>query len=549
MDDTTHYPLVSRVKGIFCTLTGISGPVSKIVYQTPWWKPAYARIEIHELAVLLAIRRFLFVQKKFHFFGMGTAFLALVYGFTLDKDTILTITAALVGLSAITFALIAALTTRARGYADWLWLALRDSGIKISLSLNVALIYFAACRGDQQSLAWAFPVWIQLLRSVFISSRVFELDYDMTSRAAEFAQEYFKLHYASYSSDLFVLRNPYIRAIRGFSLRLELSYLDQLVGIKSDREIQMIMTPTDDGLRMSVRLVSKELQDALDRINNSLRERFERRPWMDSPPSLMQRHARWFSENAADAAKDHRWEIFEGMLHAYASVTGEVCNTLRDVESKANETSGGPLINETTYTWNAPTEAFEYAIAFAPRPQAQKTCVLLGTMLHSMNSTVQSVQDYIELLFLPSVRSLLFKRGIGDLPSIERTLSDNVQDALLAYLKNPLFIKEFFLRGEVIIQIIESVRFLQTSFVGNELTARQAIGIEIIRHLVAVGGFTNNGIIPAETRDTIRNEILELLKREKWDTLKGQTSATGIVLSEDTMMSLRRCLEQVNAWT
>ncbi|MCY0870951.1 MAG: hypothetical protein OWT27_10280 [Firmicutes bacterium] len=545
MDNATYFSPAIKFKAVFCALIGISGPISKTIYQSPWWRPGFVTIQIKTRSLLLNIRRFVLGKGLFHFVGIATCLFAIIYGLKLDRDTILTTTATLVGLSSITIALIVVLTSFARGYADWLWLALNDSGIKVSLALNVGLMYFTAARGDFQSLAWSFPTWIQLLRSVFIAFQMFTPHYDMISRTRSYAEEHFRLNYPAYSRTLFALGNPYIRAIREFSLRLELSCADLMVGRTRAGAIQTVMTPSSDGTMLSVRLICEEIQDVLDRINGSLKERFVARNWKTSPASLMQRHARWFSENAANAAKEHRWAVFEEILAAYAMVAKQVCNTLGNLDEAVN--TSGTTLTSVTYTWNAPTEAFEYSLAFAPRPQAQNTCSFLGGLMYSMSPSAQSVHDYVDLILLPAIRALLFKRDIADLPSIGKSLSHNIQQPMLSYLNDTSFIRSFFWRGEVIIQITESLRLLQTSFEGAELHARQAVGIAMISSIVQVGGFTNNGAVP-EARDIIRREVNNLLQQEKWDQLIGHNSVVGIVLSPSTTSLLRKCFEQVHTW-
>jgi hypothetical protein len=529
---------------------GATGPFTKIIYLSPWWEVPLITLIIKYRKLCNVIIRFLKMQYFFHIASLITCIAALLLKLSLDRSMILTITVTLIGLSSVSIALITVLTSYVRGYGKWLWLVINDSGIKISLVLNMGLMYWAAGGSNNQSLAFSFVVWLQLLRSIFIAMQVFEPNHEVAQRIKQYADDHFQLFYPAYERRLFLLGNPAIRAKQSVRLRIKLALADLKVGVKSDVVIQIILNPNKTGMSASVSLAIPKypnLRDFVDVMNSSLKDRFTLSIWKDSPAFQMYSHAQWFSENAAEASKQHHWAEFNDLIDAYATLTERVCKALSPLDGRLDAL--GSLLGGMIYTWNAPTEALASAIAEAPTLEAQKTCFLVCDLLHKMRYSTQSISNYLEFVLLPTISALLFRRRIYDIRSVGETMAEDIQHSLLHYRNDVSTIEAFYSRGRIIREIVESIRMLQVSFSGQELALRQIIAVRLISSIVGVGGFKNNGeSSDPPSRDIIRGEIRSLMENDKWQDMIGVKSQIGLILSSESAELIRQALNQVEFW-
>lgn len=542
--------LILALFASFRVLVGKQGVFSEIVFPSPWWeRPTLQAISWIKSSVAKIICYFT-GKPAFHVISCGLLAISMRFHLSLDRDTMVAATATLVGLTSVAVALTTILTSYLRGYVDWLWLALEDSGIGIALFLNATLLIVSASGPNKQSLAFAFVAWTQLFRTVYFSFQLFRPGSSMTERVQRFAREHFVRSSSNFARRLFPLGFPGVKVKNSIQLRVKLAELDMTYSGRIER-ISKVLTPSTDGRKLGVSIADYgQIGDnkVLNCVNNLLEGRFSIYEWKSNTVRQIQRYARWFSENATDAARQHQWNEFEDFIIGYAYLTGQACAFLEEVDEELRISKS--ILGVMIYTWNAPTEAFEYAVVFAPTVQSQKICTMAAELLYHMDTSAQTIHDYVDLIALPVIRTILFKRNSVDIDSVGESIGKALQHVLLHYLNQPTEIKFFFDQCDIIADIVKALRLLQSQFSDSELILRQRVGLKIVGDIIGVGGFTNNGEIARETRETIRSSVNSLFANTRWASMVGELPEQGgfLVLREEIQRDLRCILETVHAW-
>ena len=309
------------------------------------------------------------------------------------------------------------------------------------------------------------------------------------------------------------------------------------------------LKPNDDGQTLELIISGEGDQTLIENVNVILHGQFTGSSANEWSLQQMEKNARWFSENATHAAKQHRWVDFEDMIEGYAYLTRQACLAIDDPESF--KVQGTFLLGSMTYTWNAPTEAFEYGISSAPTIQAQKNCRIMADLFYYMDVSAQSVHDYVDLIALPTIRAVLFSRSLSDIDVVGESLGSALQDALLRYLGREPTLAAFFVSGRVLESLVKYLRILQASFSHEELVLRQRVGLNLLNELVRVGSFRQNGVDSCGN-NMLKNHVQQLITPAAWTELIGYKEMDGddfLVLHVVAQRLLKEIFKQVYVWT
>lgn len=534
------------IRAFFRVIRGQHGAFTDLVFLSPWWaRPQVRTVEWSKL-FFERLKRFVTMAPFFHVLSGTLLLLALLLRLTLNKGIMVTTTATLVGLSSIAVAVMTVMASNLQGYVRWLWLAFEDSGIRFALFFNLVLIVISSSGSKTQSLALAFIAWVQLFRSLYVALQLFGPKYSMTSRVQEFARDHFDRSLPKYEQRLFPLGFPRIKVQNSFWLRVRLAESDMRVITSVDAtSFRKTLKLTDDGQALELIISGKGDQTLIENVNAILHGQFTRSSANERPLQQMEKHARWFSENATQAAKQHCWVDFEDMIEGYAYLARQACLAIDEPESFK------VLLGSMTYTWNAPTEAFEYGISSAPTIQAQKNCRIMAALFYYMDVSAQSVHDYVDLIALPTIRAVLFSRSLSDIDVVGESLGQALQGALLRYLGREATLTAFFVSGRVLESLVKYLRILQASFSHEELVLRQWVGLNLLNELVRVGSFRQNGVNSCG-KNILKDHVEQLLIPAGWTKLIGYKEIdedTLLVLNCDAQRTLREIFGQVQGWT
>lgn len=269
-------------------------------------------------------------------------------------------------------------------------------------------------------------------------------------------------------------------------------------------------------------------------VNECLRNQFSSSASNTSVLAQLESNAKWFAETAVIAAKQQQWSDFEELIQAYAHLTqqaGLILQSAKDQHQDASDQKTGGSDNKKdlyalgiiTYSWNAPTAALEYGIAMAPLMQAQKNCNIRADLLASMTFDAQNVRDYVDLLAIPGIRAVLFRRDLTDLCEVGERLAEEFYNVLLRYISNATVMTQCFCDKGVVRAIVEMIRLLQAQFVGNELRYRQRIGLGILSKLISVGNVRNGDGEATWSELCFEDCVRRFLDVSVWDKLMGLT--------------------------
>ncbi len=499
---------------------GFHGPITDSVFSSPWWFRSW-RTGARWIRQLVREAGWFIGQQWFlHVLCVIAAIVAVLNGWIVKPDILITTSATLAGLASIAIAMITLMGANLQGYVRWTAMLINDTAVVLSLTLNLAVIVLGVMNLPERWVTMAAVVaWIQLFRSVFVAMKLFGPDSSLIARIKAYVTEHFGESLVKFEKRSYPMGMPQVSTRSPWWLRIRLAQADMFEDCTDSNQLWKRLLPSEDGTTFKVQLSGGGDDVAIRYINEYLRNKvFSVSTAHSSDLRQIENNSKWFSEAAAIAAKQQRWSDFEELVDGYMDLTRKAALLLEPASGQSNQYA----VNIITYSWNAPTEAMEYAISMAPLGQAQKSCVKLGDMLSAMALSEQSVRDYIDLLVVPSVRALLFHRDLGDLHDIGERLADAIYHALLRYFSDDMVMTVFFSSTGVIRVVIEMIRLLQAQFVGNELLYRQRIGLGILNKFVSVHTAHRFGEVTWSELH-FEEHVRAFLEVGSWDKLMGLT--------------------------